>query len=314
MDVYSDVGAVLRPALLALGAAVLLAVSVTGVRAAAATSGGSLPVHRLVRWSGAGFRWVGERLGARLGSRAMALSAPVGLVVVLVAWLTAWEAGLLLASIGLGADVPAPVAHTGRTALVVLFGVYVLRTGEAYGMRERQCAERADVRVAEELLAGYLDVGGRERLDRVLAVWAAWLVELRRAHRAWPALLYTRPSERRCWLETVVIMLDVAALAESIAPAWAPPHTTAVLVNGTDCITEALASTGAEPPRSTISLHGREDRAFADTVSLLTEAGLRVERDPADAWAEFQSRRTRYAPAASALAVKLLYVGFEERC
>ncbi|MEU4746349.1 hypothetical protein AB0G02_38630, partial [Actinosynnema sp. NPDC023658] len=244
---------------------------------------------------------------------AMALGAPVCLLVVLVAGFAAGEVGVALVAAGLGAELPASIASTGRVVLAVLFGVHVLRTGQAYSTRELRCAECADGRVAEELLAGYLDVGGRERLDHVLAVWSGWLVELRRAHRAWPVLLHARPSERRCWLEAVVLMLDVAALAEAMAPGWAPPHTTAVLVNGTDCLTEALAATGAESPRSTISLHGREALTFDDTVSLLTEAGMRVERDPADAWTEFQARRTRYAPAASALAEKLHYLGFEER-
>ncbi|QFZ20968.1 hypothetical protein [Saccharothrix syringae] len=302
MELASGVDAVLR----VLGAVVLAVVSFTAVRSALATSASAWS-HHAVRWAGTAFGWVGRRLDERAGERAIGLTAPVCLLAVLLVWLGAWQVGVVLVA------APAGVADGGRTALVVLFGALVVRTGQAHTARERRCGEFGDGRGAEELLAGFLGTGGREGLDRALSDWSAWLAELHWAHRAWPTLLYTRSSGTRCWLETVVTMLDVAALAEAIAPDWTPPHTAVVLVNGTDCIGRALVATGTAAPRSTISLHGREDRAFDDTVSLLAAAGLPVERDPVDAWTEFQARRTGYAPAASALAVRLLYTRFEER-
>ncbi|KOX20020.1 hypothetical protein ADK67_31070 [Saccharothrix sp. NRRL B-16348] len=302
MELASGVDAVLW----VLGAVVLAVVSFTAVRTALAASA-STWAHHAVRLAGTAFGWVGRRVGDRAGERAIAVTAPVCLLAVLVTWQVGWQVGVVLVA------APADVADVGRTALVVLFGALVVRTGQAHTARERRCGEFGDGRGAEELLAGYLGTGGREDLDRVLADWSTWLAELHWAHRAWPVLLYTRSSGTRCWLETVVTMLDVAALAEAIAPDWTPPHTAAVLVNGTDCIGRALVATGTESPRSTISLHGREDRAFDDTVSLLVAAGLPVERDPVDAWTQFQTRRTGYAPAASALAVRLLHTRFEER-
>ncbi|MGW4116144.1 hypothetical protein ACWEFJ_35170 [Actinosynnema sp. NPDC004786] len=302
MELASGVDALAR----VLGAGVLAAVSFTAVRTALATSASTWTRHA-VRWAGTAFGRVGRRLGERAGERAIGLTAPVCLLAVLVAWQVAWQVGVVLAV------APADVADVGRTALAVLFGALVVRTGQAHAARERRCGEFGDGRGAEELLAGYLGTGGREGLDRALADWSAWLAELRWAHRAWPTLLYTRSAGTRCWLETVVTMLDVAALVEAIAPDWTPPHTAAVLVNGTDCIGGALVATGTEAPRGTVSLHGREDRGFDDTLSLLAAAGLPVERDPADAWTQFQARRTGYAPGASALAVRLLYTRFEER-
>lgn len=301
MELGAGVGAVLR----VLGVVGLGVAGLTAVRAALAT-GGSAWTHHVVRLTGSLLERVARRLPERAGERVIGLTASTGLLLVLAVWLAVWQAGVALAA------APAVVEEVGRVALLVLFGVLVLRTGQAHERRERHCAAFSDGCGAEELLAGFLGVGGRERLDLAFVDWAVWLAELRRAHGAWPTLLHARPSGVPCWLETVVTMLDVAALVEAIAPGWASPHTTAVLLNGTDCLDRALVAVGVQAPRSAISLHGREDRGFDDTVRLLTGAGLPAERDAADAWGEFQARRTRYAPAASALAVRLFYARFEE--
>ncbi|MEO6085575.1 MAG: hypothetical protein ABIQ18_20890 [Umezawaea sp.] len=313
MDLLSGAVTTARFTLAFGGACLVLVVLVTGVRLALATGDGSKVARVLVRATGTAFRWVAKRLGAVAGERVVDLSAPVGMLLLLVCGLAAAEAGVELIAFGAGDEVAACVGATVRAVLLISFGVHLLRSGDAYSRRERALVQFDRTREAEELLAGFLDAGGRERLDQVMAGWAAWLAELRRANQVWPVLLHSRSSGEQCWLETVVTMLDVAALAQSVAPSWAPVNTTPVLVIGTDCLSRALVELRVEQPRSTISLHGREDRLFDDTVQVLSDAGMRLECDLGHAWAEFQARRTRYAPVASVLATRLLYKRFGEK-
>jgi hypothetical protein len=104
-----------------------------------------------------------------------------------------------------------------------------------------------------------------------------------------------------------VLVLDAAALTEAVAPAWAPPGVRAVLDVACDCLPELLHQIGVDLPRTSISLQGREERGFEQTVRVAVVAGLPRQRDYAEAWAEFQHWRTRYAPYVAAIRTSLLY-------
>ena len=294
----------MRLGLSILGVFVLASVLVDGVRAALAIGGGV--VLRGAAWlCGVTCRRLCSVLGDRAATLVLRLSAPVSLALVLLAWLIGWQLGTCALGANLPMALPAGLAEVGHVTLVVLFGIHLAGTGAAWRARERGAAPFGDDLAAEDVLAAFLDAGGRDRLDRTMVGWADWLAEVRAAHRSWPVLLHSPPAQPPGWIDAAVVMLDVAALAEALAPNWAPPHTTRVLVVGRDCVRDALVAVGTTPPELPVSLHGREDRAFEDTVRLLADAGLQIARDPGDAWADFQSRRTCYAPAASALADRL---------
>jgi hypothetical protein len=59
-------------------------------------------------------------------------------------------------------------------------------------------------------------------------------------------------------------------------------------------------------PVTTISLHGREERPFGDTMRLATDSGLPAERDLTWARTAFQEIRVRYAPYAVLISSRLL--------
>lgn len=273
---------------------------------------------------------VGRRVPGVRGERVMTLSAPLSLFAILGVWLAGLAAGFALLAVGAG--VPATPAALGRFAVVhtggavdvlaaagwfsavlvtAVFLLHLVRVTDAYSRREILVAGLAAQAVlaadAERIIADHVRGGSRAGLDALFATWARWLADIRCTHVGYPVLVHYRPATELCWLEASVIMLDAAALVEALAPSWALPHSRVLLDTGVGCLQRIGAELGIEPSRAEVSLHGREQRVFADTVRLVSGAGLPVERGRQQAWEVFQGARTRYAPYAAEMASKLLY-------
>lgn len=195
--------------------------------------------------------------------------------------------------------------------VVSVFMVHLLRLTDSYRRRELLVtglmATAETPLDAEVLLADYLRTGSREQLDGVFAQWSAWLADIRATHVSYPSLFFYRPASQFVWLRAAVVVLDAAALVQAVAPHWAPPHTKALLHTGTCCVHESAIKLGLHVPKSVVSLHGREEHAFTDTVRVAVSAGLPPERTGQDAWWAFQAARTRYAPHISAISARLMY-------
>jgi hypothetical protein len=95
-----------------------------------------------------------------------------------------------------------------------------------------------------------------------------------------------------------VVVLDAAALVEALAPGWAPLHARVLLDVGSHCMQCLATQAGIVLPRVRVSLHGREERGFGDTMQLAIDSGLPAERDIDHAWTTFQEIRVSYAPYA----------------
>src|SRR5262249_53141917 len=161
---------------------------------------------------------------------------------------------------------------------------------------------------AEVVLADRLRGGSRSDLGTAFEHWTDWLVDIRSSHARYPALLYQRPSGEMCWVEAAVIVLDAAALTEAVAPSWAPPSVRVLLAAGPDCIQRLAGQLGIRLAVPMVSLHGREERAFSDTLRCAVAAGLPAERDGEKSWGAFQDSRIRYAPHADAICSHLRYL------
>jgi hypothetical protein len=74
-----------------------------------------------------------------------------------------------------------------------------------------------------------------------------------------------------------------------------------------DCIQRLAWQLDIRMAVPSVSLHGREERAFSDSVRCAVSAGLPAERDPDKSWQAFQDSRTRYAPHADAICSLLRY-------
>jgi hypothetical protein len=270
---------------------------------------------------------VGRCLSGRRGERVLALIAPLSVFAVFAVWLAGLLVAFALAAWGFGldparyaefvalrADGPVAVAlflWLSTAVLVGMFMVLLVRIIEAYAHREllvaRLAAQAAEPPDAERMIAAYVRSGSRDSLGALFAEWSAWLSHIRCTHASYPALTYYRPASELSWLEAAVIVLDTAALVESMAPSWALPNTCGLIDTGVHCLERLGADLGIVLPHSEVSLHWREQCGFADTIRLARSAGLPVERSPQDVWRVFQDMRTRYAPYAAAIGLVLHY-------
>jgi hypothetical protein len=256
------------------------------------------------------------------------LCVPVSLFVMAAGWLAGHVLGFVLVMLAFdearlepafpfvelemsGAVVTmAVVAGASAVIVAAAFAAHLVRFIDAYGRREgmitRSAVQLQRVTDADILVANYLSAGSRDSLDTYFARWAGWLADIQSSHVSYPGLVYHPSVGPVSWPKAAMIVLDVAAVVEAVAPCWAPVHTKALLDVGSDCLQRMAKQVGIVLPCTTVSLHGREERDFVDTVQLAGDAGLPIERDVDRAWAAFQKIRVRYAPHAVQIGAKLL--------
>jgi hypothetical protein len=270
---------------------------------------------------------VSRRLPPGPRERTMTLCGPVSQLLMLLSWLAGLGLGFALLAGGAGTDWPdlgrfftldLPAVHVigflfwmSAAVLFGLFLVYLIVVANAYTRREQLAAslpgQAARLPDAERMLASYIRSDSRDQLDALFADWTRWLSDVRSTHVSYPALVYYRPATEMCWLHATMIVLDAAALVEAIAPSWAMPYTRALLDTGIRCLECLARDLGIVLTPAVVSLHGREQVGFADTIAVATSAGLPAERSPQEAWRVFQDLRTQYAPYAATIATSMLY-------
>ena len=261
------------------------------------------------------------------------LVGPIAMLAVLLGWLIALLAGFVLLAVSVGgvrADVDAiaglflragaaqgsrlgqaaaVASWAAAGAVIACFAGYLATVAAAHGRRERAVRRLASQAVrppdVDDLLAAYLRDGART-IDPLLTEWDLWFSDIRTTHSAYPVLVNLPRNGDLCWLEAMVIALDTAALVDALAPRTALPHARALLRSGTACLGELASQLRVAVPAPLVSLQGREESDFPDTVKTALRAGLTAERDEQEAWLAFQGWRQAYAPHASAIAAHLL--------
>ncbi|MCR6487410.1 hypothetical protein M8542_31725 [Amycolatopsis sp. OK19-0408] len=291
----------------------------------------SLLMRLAVRTAVGGGAALARRLPPSAGERVLDLCAPLALMVVGGCWAGATFLGAALLSPALAGIPPTPreiarfmvlrddsgaalLAVAGWFAVLqalLVFGLHLYRVTAAYSRRERTVAELSmhslEPSEAEFLLAEHLRFGSRDHLDDLFRKWTAWLADIKATHTGYPALTCFRPATELCWLDAAVLVLDAAALTHAVAPAWAPHSARSVLDAGSTCLPALARQLGIDLPRPAVSLQGREERGFEHSVRVAVLAGLPEQRGYGEAWAHFQHWRTRYAPQAAAMRVRLRY-------
>jgi len=203
------------------------------------------------------------------------------------------------------------MAWLSVTLVLSSFALHLFRITSAYSRRElvvaRMSMRAVRATEAEQVLAEHLRLGSRAHLDQLFAQWTEWLADIRATHTGYPALTIYRPATDLCWLDAAVLVLDAAALTEAVAPQWAPPSARSVLEAGAECFPVLARQVGVRMPRPIVSLEGREERDFDQTLKVAVDAGLPEEHDHNEAWPVFQDWRTRYAPYAAAMSARLCY-------
>lgn len=275
---------------------------------------------------------VARRLPARahrLRERLLELSAPAALCVMAMVWLVAqvagfslfaWATGEVSLRVGGLSDFfllrtpEAPLAGLGwlSTALTLtVFTTHLVRFTDAYSRRERLVARLAGQAdrpsSAEEVVANYVRAGSREHLDDLFNDWAGWMSDVQATHIGYPALPYYRPAGRLNWIRATMIVLDAAALTLAMAPDWAPPNARSLTTIGARTLQNLALQLGIVVPSVPVSLHGREENGFTNTLRLAVSGGVPREQGEQTTWTAFQNLRIQYAPYAAAIYSYLLY-------
>lgn len=270
---------------------------------------------RMARWTARVCAAVAIALARGLPARShdvlLRFCTPVGLFAMAAGWLVGLAVGFVLLVAVFGPGTVLMIAAGVSTALVTAaFTAYLVRFMDAHGRRERMIARLATqvqrVTDADALVAQYLRAGSRDSLDRYFAQWTAWLADIHVTHMSYPGLVYFHATGRLCWPTAAVAVMDAAALVDSVAPHWAPLHTRVLLDVGSTCLQGLAREAGIVLPHLTISLHGREERGFSDSMRLAVDSGLPAERDVERAGKAFQEIRVRYAPYAMLIGSRLL--------
>jgi hypothetical protein len=203
------------------------------------------------------------------------------------------------------------VAWLSTLLILAAFIVYLVRVTSAYSRREqilaRLSAEATRTSDAETVLGEYLAGGGRSHLAAMLGEWADWFADVQLTHLAYPALIYSRSPNGRCWTGAAQIMLDCAALSKACAPGWAPPQAGLLLAVGTRCLPRVAARLGIQLPAVPVSYQGRESQPFTGTFRKICAAGLPMEVSEDRAQSAFQQLRVQYAPFANAICERLQF-------
>jgi hypothetical protein len=289
---------------------------------------------RMARWTARACAAVGTAIARMMPPKSrewvLELCAPASLFLMAAGWMAGLAIGFGLLAIGLAGAEPhadalvqffgmrmsgiggvLAVAAAASAALVAAaFTAYLVHFMHAYRRREgmivRSATQMNLVTDADELLADFLRSGSRESLDTYFAQWAGWLADIYDSHVSYPGLVYHRSAGRLCWPKAALIVMDTAALVEAVAPRWAPLNARVLLNVGTCCLQRLARHVGIALPLLTISLQGREEREFGDTMRLAVSSGLPAERDINCAWEVFQDARVRYAPYAVLIGSRLL--------
>ncbi|WP_131749523.1 hypothetical protein [Frankia sp. Cppng1_Ct_nod] len=253
---------------------------------------------------------------------------PIALIIPPLIWGAGTVIGMALLAVSVGAaptDVRAVTYVLGQvdgmrwdpngftvavwTCLFLISGVSLARimtVASAYQRRERLVwvlsNEARSCLDAEKIIVSYVRDGTHDSLDRLLSTWQLWITDLRFSHQSYPELLTLPSLPDLSWLDATLIVLDVAALIDSLTPGIEPPPTRPLLAAGCAFVQEMAKDLQVTTVRTTLSLHGREERSFWTTIARLADSGISSERDYLAAKTTFHRWRSRYAPYVTALA------------
>jgi hypothetical protein len=145
-----------------------------------------------------------------------------------------------------------------------------------------------------------------DTLPDLYAQWERWAADVTESHTTYlPLVRFRSPRPLSSWVTALLAVLDSAALFLALSPKAAPAVPARLcLRSGFTCFTQIARAMGFEVPEEAhpegqISLSYQE---FLDAVARMREVDFPIEREPADAWADFVGWRVNYEQAAYAVA------------
>ncbi len=145
-----------------------------------------------------------------------------------------------------------------------------------------------------------------DTLPDLYARWERWAADVAESHTTYlPLVRFRSPRPLSSWVTALLAVLDSAALFLALSPKSAPVVPARLCLRGGFlCFNRIARAMGIEvpdepDPSGGISLSYQE---FLDAVARMREVDFPIERDPADAWADFVGWRVNYEQAAYAVA------------
>jgi hypothetical protein len=145
-----------------------------------------------------------------------------------------------------------------------------------------------------------------DTLPDLYAQWERWAADVAESHATYlPLTRFRSPKPLSSWVTALLAVLDSAALYLALSPQSAPVVPARLcLRSGFLCFSEVATAMNislpeAADPAAGISLSYPE---FLAAIERLQEVDFPIERDPAQAWAEFIGWRVNYERAAYAIA------------
>lgn len=152
-----------------------------------------------------------------------------------------------------------------------------------------------------EILARHQLVGIVDNLPAFYGAWEQWAADVAETHTTYPGLvLFRSPHAARSWIVALLAVLDSAALLLALAPREAPSEARLCLRMGFTALRDIAPVWGFTPepdPRPDAPIELSYDE-YLEGISRLREAGVRLERDPVEAWPHFRGWRVNYEAAA----------------
>jgi hypothetical protein len=145
-----------------------------------------------------------------------------------------------------------------------------------------------------------------DTLPDLYARWERWAADVAESHTTYlPLVRFRSPRPLSSWVTALLAVLDSAALFLALSPSSAPVVPARLCLRGGFlCFNQIARAMGIEVPEEPdpsggISLSYQE---FLDAITRMREVDFPIERDPADAWADFVGWRVNYEQAAYAVA------------
>jgi hypothetical protein len=148
-----------------------------------------------------------------------------------------------------------------------------------------------------EILIRHQLVGITDALPDFYSSWEQWAAEVSESHVSYPVLLLFRsPDPWSSWVVSLLSVMDAAAMHLALRPESAPSQARMCLRMGYVAlrrISKSLDWEFDDDPLPDAPLELTEIE-FIAAVSLLTESGFTIERDPISAWPHFRGWRVNY--------------------
>jgi hypothetical protein len=136
--------------------------------------------------------------------------------------------------------------------------------------------------------------------------WERWAADVAESHTTYlPLVRFRSPRPLSSWVTALLAVLDSAALLLALSPKSAPEVPARLCLRGGFlCLNQVARAMGIDvpdrpDPSGGIGLSYQE---FLDAVTRMREVDFPIERDPAEAWADFVGWRVNYERAAYAVA------------